>query len=106
MDVNIDLDTDLAAPIAGAVAANANVAAPISASVAANVGSVDSIASAVSNQDALITQDLFGNTEATSTQDATIDQGTTQPDGGGTGSTATEAASSSISTSGQRKCVR
>ena len=34
VDVNVDLDADLAAPINGAVAANANVAAPIDASVA------------------------------------------------------------------------
>src|SRR3954466_4265569 len=41
VDVNVDVDTDLASPISGAVAANANVAAPINASVAANIGSVD-----------------------------------------------------------------
>ena len=85
VDVNVDLDTDLAAPIAGAVAANANVAAPISASVAANVLSADSVASAVSVQDAIIKQTLHGDTEATSNQDATIAQGTTQPDAGDTG---------------------
>ena len=34
-------DTDVAAPIDGAVAANANVAAPIDAAVAANIGSID-----------------------------------------------------------------
>src|SRR6478735_4397026 len=78
VDVNVDLDADLAAPIAGAVAANANVAAPISASVAANVLSTDSVASAVSNQDVQISQELYGDSEATSTQNATIDQGTSQ----------------------------
>ena len=40
--MNLDADLNLAAPIDGAVAANANVAAPIDASVAANVGSIDS----------------------------------------------------------------
>jgi hypothetical protein len=99
VDVNVDLDTDLAAPIAGAVAANANVAAPISASVAANVLSTDSVASAVSVQDSIINQELYGDSTATSNQDATIDQGTTQPDTGDTGSTATETASSTSTTS-------
>ena len=42
VNVNVDADTDIAAPVDGAVAANANVAAPIDAAVAANVGSVDS----------------------------------------------------------------
>ena len=42
VDVNVDLDADLAAPINGAVAANANVAAPIDASVAANILSENS----------------------------------------------------------------
>src|SRR5215218_5926503 len=72
VNVNVDLDTDLAAPINGAVAANANVAAPISAGVAANVLSDNSVASAVSNQDAQISQQLYGDSVATSTQDATI----------------------------------
>jgi hypothetical protein len=98
VDVNVDLDTDLAAPIAGAVAANANVAAPISASVAANVLSENSIASAVSNQDAQISQQLYGDSVATSTQDATIAQGTSQPPTGELASTATEAASASTAT--------
>jgi hypothetical protein len=67
LDVNVDLaaDVDLAAPIAGAVAANANVAAPIDAAVAANVGSIDSQATAVAQQDAIITQDIDANAEAT-----------------------------------------
>ena len=84
VDVNVDLDADLAAPIAGAVAANANVAAPISASVAANVGSIDSDAIAYSQQDAVITQHLEGTASANATQDSTIGQGTSQPDGGTT----------------------
>ena len=40
------------------MAANANVAAPIDAGVAANVGSVDSEATAVASQTAIINQDL------------------------------------------------
>ncbi|HWG98452.1 MAG TPA: hypothetical protein VNV66_03805 [Pilimelia sp.] len=58
VDVNVSLDADVAAPIAGAVAANANVAAPIDAAVAANVGSVGSEATAVAKQDAVIIQNM------------------------------------------------
>jgi hypothetical protein len=76
LDVNIDLaaDIDLAAPIAGAVAANANVAAPIDAAVAANVGSIGSEATAVAQQDAIITQDIDANAEATADQQSRINQ--------------------------------
>lgn len=75
VDVNAALDADLAAPVAGAVAANANVAAPIDASVAANVASIDSTAVSVSNQDAIISQSLDGVVaEATADQDSTINQ--------------------------------
>lgn len=74
VDVNLAADLDLAAPINGAVAANANVAAPIDAAVAANVGSVDSVATAVSQQDAIITQDVDANAEATADQTSTITQ--------------------------------
>jgi hypothetical protein len=75
VDVNVALDADLAAPIAGAVAANANVAAPIDAAVAANVGSVASSATAVADQDAVITQDLDGVVaEATADQQVDIQQ--------------------------------
>jgi hypothetical protein len=77
VDVNVALDADLAAPVAGAVAANANVAAPIDAAVAANVGSVGSTATAVADQQALITQNLEDVVaEATADQDSTIEQGT------------------------------
>lgn len=69
VDVNIDADVDAAAPVAGAVAANANVAAPIDAAVAANIGSTDSEATAVAQQTAIISQDLDGVTA-----DATADQ--------------------------------
>jgi hypothetical protein len=74
LDVNLALDADIAAPIAGAVAANANVAAPIDAAVAANIGSIDSSATAVADQDALIVQNLDGVAEATADQDSTITQ--------------------------------
>jgi hypothetical protein len=76
LDVNVhaNLDADIAAPIAGAVAANANVAAPIDAAVAANIGSIDSAATAVADQDALIVQHLDGVAEATADQDSTITQ--------------------------------
>jgi hypothetical protein len=74
LDVDLSLDADVAAPIAGAVAANANVAAPIDAAVAANIGSIDSSATAVADQDVLIVQDLDGVAEATAAQDSTITQ--------------------------------
>jgi hypothetical protein len=76
LDVNVDLaaDVDLAAPVAGAVAANANVAAPIDAAVAANIGSIGSEATAISQQDALITQDIDANAEATAAQQSGITQ--------------------------------
>jgi hypothetical protein len=75
VDVNVDLDSKLAAPIAGAVALNANVAAPVNASVAANVGTIGSEAIAVSDQTAIISQQMEDVTaEAITDQDATIDQ--------------------------------
>ena len=74
VDVNVDADADIAAPINGAVAANANVAAPIDAAVGANVGSVGSDAIAVSQQDAIINQDITGSADATSDQTSDITQ--------------------------------
>jgi hypothetical protein len=76
LDIDIDLaaDVDLAAPIAGAVAANANVAAPIDAAVAANVGSIGSEATAVAQQDAIITQDITADATATADQQSQITQ--------------------------------
>ena len=74
VDVDLAADLDLSSPIAGAVAANANVAAPIDAAVAANVGSIDSEAVAVSQQDAIITQDINGNATATADQQSDITQ--------------------------------
>ncbi|PRC51352.1 peptidoglycan-binding protein, partial [Mycobacterium sp. ITM-2017-0098] len=64
VNVNVDLDADLAAPISGAVAANANVAAPINAGVSANIGSIDSDAISVAEQDAIIKQTVVGEAVA------------------------------------------
>ena len=74
VDVDLAADLDLAAPIAGAVAANANVAAPIDAAVAGNVGSIDSDAVAISQQDAIITQDIDADASASTDQTSDISQ--------------------------------
>ena len=74
VDVNLNADANIAAPIDGAVAANANVAAPINAGVAANIGSIDSDAVAVSQQDAIINQDITGEANATADQTSDINQ--------------------------------
>ncbi len=75
LNVDLALDADVAAPINAAVAANANVAAPIDAAVAANIGTVDSTAVASADQDSIIVQNLDGVANATSDQDANVDQG-------------------------------
>jgi len=74
VDVDLNLDADVAAPIDAAVAANANVAAPIDAAVAANVLSFDSNAVASADQDSVILQELNGVATATATQDANVSQ--------------------------------
>ncbi|MEV8148660.1 peptidoglycan-binding protein [Arthrobacter sp. NPDC080073] len=74
VDVNLDANAGIDAPINGAVAANANVAAPIDASVAANIGSIDSNAVAASQQDAIINQHVSGAATATSTQHSDLQQ--------------------------------
>jgi hypothetical protein len=76
LNVNVDLNGDvgIAAPINGAVAANANVAAPIDAAVAANVGSINSDAVAVAQQDAIINQNIEGAAEANADQGSDISQ--------------------------------
>ena len=74
IDVNVAADADIAAPINGAIGANANVAAPIDAAVAANIGSVDSEATAVAQQDAIINQQIDGDAEANSDQQSDIQQ--------------------------------
>ena len=74
VNVNLDGNLHLAAPIDGAVAAQANVAAPIDASASANVGSIDSVAAASSDQSALITQHITGDATATADQQSTIQQ--------------------------------
>jgi hypothetical protein len=98
VNVNVDLDADLAAPISGAVAANANVAAPINAGVAANIGSVDSDAISVAEQDAIITQNLEGSATAISNQDSEISQG--DSDAGDTTSAGAADAGTDSGTSG------
>jgi hypothetical protein len=79
VDVNVDLDADLAAPITGAVAANANIAAPIDAAVSANILSGDSHSTAVAQQDAIIAQSITGNADATTDQVSDIDQSSLKP---------------------------
>jgi hypothetical protein len=75
VDANVHLDADLAAPVAGAVAANANVAAPIDASVGANVASIGSDATAIADQTGSINQHLDGVTaEANADQTSDITQ--------------------------------
>ena len=74
LNVDVALDADMAAPIAGAVAANANVAAPVDAAVSANILSFDSTATAVAQQSAVIEQTIQGNATATADQDADIIQ--------------------------------
>ena len=74
LDVNIDLDADVAAPVDAAIAANANVAAPIDAAVSANVASPDSVAVSSADQDSIILQDLDGIAQATANQGAEIQQ--------------------------------
>lgn len=76
LNVNVDLaaDADIAAPINGAVAANANVAAPIDAAVAANIGSIDSQAYAVAEQDAIISQHIEGQANASAHQQSNLEQ--------------------------------
>lgn len=74
VDVNLAADLDLAAPIAGAVALNANVAAPIDAAVAANVGSIGSEATAIAQQEAIINQEIDATASATADQRSDINQ--------------------------------
>ena len=75
VDVNLGLDADVAAPIAGGVAANAQVAAPIDAAAAANIASVDSDAIAVAQQDAIINPSMEDVTaEADVDQSADVTQ--------------------------------
>src|SRR3954453_6866339 len=82
LDLNADLDIalDAAAPIDLAVAANANVAAPIEASVGANILSDGSTAQALSDQGALIDQQISGESVAHAPQVSAIDQGADAPD--------------------------
>ena len=81
LDVNVNLDgnLDLAAPIDGAVAANVNAAAPIDAAVSANIGSPGAESVAVADQTALIDQSIDGDASAVADQVSGIDQGPTAP---------------------------
>jgi len=94
LDLNVDANIalDLAAPIDLAVAANANVAAPIDAAVGANVLSAGSTAQALSDQGVMITQEIVGDSTATSTQVSDIDQSNDVVDGGTTDGAATDGA--------------
>lgn len=76
LDVNVNLDANagIAAPIDGAVAANANVAAPINAGVAANIGTVESTSVADAQQEAIITQHVDGAATATTDQHSDLQQ--------------------------------
>jgi hypothetical protein len=74
VNVNLDGDLNLAAPIDGAVAANANAAAPIDAAVSANIASPDSTAVAEADQTAIINQSIEGDATANADQTSTIDQ--------------------------------
>jgi len=74
VDVNLNADAAIAAPINGAVAANANVAAPIDAAVAANIGSIDSQSYAISDQSAAISQHIDGAANATAGQQSNLQQ--------------------------------
>src|SRR3954465_16034562 len=77
LDLNADLDLaiDAAAPIDLAVAANANVAAPIDAAVGTNILSEGSSAQALSDQGALVNQDINADATATSDQGSVLEQG-------------------------------
>jgi len=74
VNVNLNGDLNLAAPIDGAVAANANAAAPIDAAVSANIGSIDSNSVAVSQQQVEIDQTIQGDATATGDQTSNIQQ--------------------------------
>ncbi|MFB9239168.1 hypothetical protein ACFFWC_27165 [Plantactinospora siamensis] len=75
VNVEVHLDTDFAAPVAGAVAANANVAAPIDAGASANIASIDSHSTAIAEQTAIISQHMDGVTaDALADQHSQIDQ--------------------------------
>ena len=79
VNVNVDGNLHLAAPIDGAVAANANAAAPINAAASANIGSPLSEAVGVAHQDAVIDQTITGDANAVGDQTSSIDQTSTTP---------------------------
>jgi hypothetical protein len=77
LDVNVNLNgsLNLAAPIDGAVAANANAAAPIDAAVSANIDSPGATSVAEASQTAIIDQSITGDANATADQVSGITQG-------------------------------
>src|SRR4051794_548086 len=89
VNVNLNGSLDLAAPIDGAVAANANAAAPIDAAVSANIDSPGATSVAVADQTAIIDQNIAGDANATADQVSDItqgaDTGSTTGGGGTTG---------------------
>src|SRR5215212_7534703 len=74
LNVDLDLDADIAAPIDAAIAANANVALPIDAAVSANVLSGSAVGLASADQDSLLTQHLQADALANAEQASVLDQ--------------------------------
>ena len=77
VNVNLNGGLDLAAPINGAVAANANAAVPIDAAVSANIDSPGATSVAEANQTVAIDQNITGDATANADQTSGIDQGGT-----------------------------
>src|SRR5690242_7104232 len=71
---DLNLDLNLAAPIDGAVVANANAGAPIDAGVSANLLSLNSQTLASTGQQSVIQQALQGDATATADQNAGVEQ--------------------------------
>lgn len=74
VNVNVPIDAHLAAPVDGAVAAQANADLPVAGAVSANVLSDGSTAHMVDNQSTLVDQTIVGNASATGDQTSTITQ--------------------------------
>jgi hypothetical protein len=71
---DLNLDLNLAAPIDGGVAANANAGAPVDAGVSANLLSVNSQTLASTGQQSVVQQALTGEASAIANQSSGIDQ--------------------------------
>src|SRR5689334_24141197 len=85
LNADINLAIDAAAPIDLAAAANANVAAPINASADANILSAGSSAESLSDQGALVNQNIDATANAHALQDSGIAQGGSDVGGTDTG---------------------